>query len=106
MKKIPSKKTLTKQYSTDEVKRYLGSLSEDFQHKVSAIAEQHVGLNKKIDDYAQAITMRLDSHTEMIGKLLLDVQDIKNEKIGRTEFSQLEKRVLRIENRLHGVKGK
>ena len=34
------KKTVVKSCSGDEVKRHLGSLSEDFQHKVSAIGEQ------------------------------------------------------------------
>ena len=100
------KKNAKKEYSGDEVKRYLGSLSEDFQHRVSGIGEQFLGLNKKLDDHVGSITKRLDTHTEMIGHLLLDVQEIKNEKIGRSDFAQLEKRVVRIENVLHGVRGK
>jgi biotin transporter BioY len=42
MKKEP-KKIVEKSYSGDEVKRYLGTLSENFQHKVSAIGEVFLG---------------------------------------------------------------
>ena len=113
----PKKKSpkLQESYSTDEVKRYLGSLSEDFQGKVSAIVEQVGGLLVEMrqvrDTQVEHTTFHkqtktiLGSHTEMIGNLLLDVRDIKNEKIGRTDFSKLEKRVLHIENRLPGVRG-
>jgi hypothetical protein len=96
--KKESKKTVEKSYSSDEVKRYLGSLSEDFQHKVSAIGEQFGGLNVRMD----TIDKKLDVHTQMIGQLMTDVQEIKNDlkqKVDRTEFARLEKRVLAIESR-------
>ena len=103
MKKNVSKKQGSRKgYSGDDVKRYLGSLSEDFQHRISGIGEQFGGLNKKLDEHSRL----LHTHSEMIGRLLLDVQEIKNEKVGRSDFAQLEKRVVRIENVLHGVRGK
>ena len=105
-KKVTPKKNVQKSYSTDEVKRYLGSLSEDFQGKISAVAEHTLGLREEMKRGFGEVHARLDSHTEMIGKLLLDVHDIKNEKVGHGDFSRLEKRVLKIENRLHGVRGK
>ncbi|OGZ06011.1 MAG: hypothetical protein A3C93_06420 [Candidatus Lloydbacteria bacterium RIFCSPHIGHO2_02_FULL_54_17] len=105
------KKTATKKQDshTQEIKRYLGVLSEDFQGRVSGIAEQFGGLNRKLDDHTDSIaniTKKLDTHTQMIGQLMIDVQEIKNEKVGRSEFARLEKRVVRIENTLHGVRGK
>jgi hypothetical protein len=147
-KKTVAKKTVAKSYSGDEVKRYLGSLSEnfqrhldghakqsernigalseDFQHRVSAIAEQFgsihadtkeiralVGAQEKLMNLhtlmlsSQAETLK--AHTEMIGRLAEDVsimkgdiQEIKTDlkqKVDRTEFSRLEKRVLAIESR-------
>lgn len=115
VKKSPKKtvkKSVAKSYSGDEVKRYIGSLSEDFQHKVSAIGEQFGGLNKKID----GINVKLDehgkilnSHTQMIGQLMTDVQEIKNDlkqKVDRTEFARLEKRVLAIESREYSGKSR
>lgn len=128
-KKITPKKKVQKSYPTDEVKRYLGSLSEDFQGKVSAIGEQMVGLFEQTkairetqEEHSKILTHHtqilnhhsqllghhselLANHSEMIGRLLLDVHDIKNEKVGHSDFSRLEKRVLKIENRLHGVRG-
>jgi hypothetical protein len=143
-----AKKTAVKSYSGDEVKRYLGSLSEDFQrhldghakqsernigalsedfqHKVSAIAEQFgsihadtketralVGAQERLLNLhtlmlsGQAETLK--AHTEMIGQLMEDVnvmkgdiQEIKTDfkqKVDRTEFARLEKRVLAIESR-------
>ena len=45
---------------------------------------------------------KLDSHTEMIGQIMTDITDIKNElkeKIARDEFAKLEKRVIILERR-------
>ncbi len=105
VKKIVTKKTVVKSYSGDEVKHYLGSLSEDFQHKVSAIGEQFSSLHNDVRE----IKKTLNSNTEMVGKLIVDVtvikgdiQEIKTDvkqKIDRTEFARLEKRVLAIESR-------
>jgi chromosome segregation ATPase len=81
-KKIVTKKIVSKSYSGDEVKRYLGSLSEDFQHKVSAIGEQFGGLNIRIDSIDKKLDehgRKLDVHTQMIGQLMTDVQEIKTD---------------------------
>ena len=74
-----------------DFKRYVGAINEDFQHKTQFIAEQYLDINKK-----------LDSHTEMVGQLLLDIAEIKNnlsQKIDRREFARLEKRVILLERR-------
>ncbi|MDO8521622.1 MAG: hypothetical protein Q7S52_05905 [bacterium] len=111
------KKQSKKKYSGDEVKRYLGSLSEDFQHKVSAIGEQFGGLNKKLDEHGRILAM----HSEMLGQLNVrtmvlqtdvaeikkDVQEIKTDlkqKVDRQEFARLERRVISLESVVHGGK--
>jgi hypothetical protein len=147
-KKTVTKKVVTKSYSGDEVKRYLGALSEnfqhhldgyakqsernigalseDFQHKVSAIAEQFgsihadtketralVGAQEKLMNLhtlmlsSQAETLK--AHTEMIGQLMEDVQEIKTDikqRVDIQQFARLEKRVLAIESREYFGKSK
>ncbi|HEY9585777.1 MAG TPA: hypothetical protein VJJ02_04290 [Candidatus Paceibacterota bacterium] len=118
-KKAPKNQASKKEYSGNDVKRYLGALSEDFQHKVSAIGEQFGGLNKKLDDHGRILNEHsrilnehgriLNTHTQMIGKLMVDVnvmkgdiQEIKTDlkqKVDRGEFARLEKRVLMLESR-------
>ncbi len=101
MKKVTPKKQAKKKLSlrgakmidglhtNDDVKRYIGAVTEHFEHQVSAVAEQFGSVQQK-----------LDSHTEMIGRLMIDVQEIKNDlkqKVNRDEFAHLEKRVLALE---------
>lgn len=78
--------------------RGFGVLLEHVDEKVGLIAEQH-GDIKKI----------LDSHTEMIGNLAVDVSLIKDDisfiknslkkKVDYDEFTALERRVLLLEKR-------
>lgn len=111
---------------TTEIKRYLGALSEDFQHRVAAIGEQFGGLNRKIEEFEvrfdhidqrfDRMDQRLDkmdqtlnSHTEMIGRIMIDIEEIKSgmrEKVDRTEFVKLEKRLVTLEAVVFGGKKK
>ena len=140
MKKKVVKKAVKKEYSGDEVKRHLVSLSEDFQHKVSAIGEQFGGLNKKLDEHGLLLNEHsrilnrhsillsnqsetLKAHTEMIGHVMedttllkqditevkKDVQEIKTDlkqKVDRSEFARLERRVITLESVAYGGRGK
>jgi chromosome segregation ATPase len=127
-------------YTGDDVKRYIGVVTENFQDKVSAVAEQFLGLNDKIDrldsklsdkidDVEYKLTVRLDgveqklngveqklngveqrldgveqrldTHTEMVGRIMIDVEDIKtgmHEKVSRQEFNKLETRLVSLES--------
>ena len=84
---------------TDEdIKRYIGAVSEDFQGKVTVVAEQYGTIVKK-----------LDSHTEMIGKLAVDMEIVKT----NVEFMKdsLKKKVdydefIALERRVHSLEGK
>ncbi len=89
-KKVVSPNVITLEQHNADIKRYIGAVTEDFQHRVSAIAEQFSGLNEK-----------LDTHTEMIGRLMIDVEEIKvgmNEKVSRSEFNKLESRLVSLES--------
>lgn len=94
----------------EDNKRHLGALKEDFAHGLKAIGEQYSGVKKT-----------LDSHTEMIGEIMTDVDTLKQDvgvlksdmqtvksdiqtiktdmrhKTNGDEFSQLERRVARLE---------
>jgi chromosome segregation ATPase len=57
-----------KESHTEEIKRYIGAISEHFQSGVDTIVEQFSGFKKT-----------LDSHTEMIGHILEDVTVLKED---------------------------
>ena len=117
-----------KVYGSDEVTRYLGALSEEFQGRVAGIGEQFGGLNRRFDEvgkrfdfvdrrFAQAdkqsvlVNKKLDAHTEMIGTLAEDVAIIKTNiellksavaaKVDYQDFAALEKRMRIVEAKLH-----
>ena len=85
--------------SNKDIKRYTSALSEEFQGRVEVIAEQYGDITKK-----------LDSHTEMIGKLAVDMEiaktnvefmkDSLKKKVDYDEFIALERRVHSLEGKL------
>ena len=91
----------------------MSALSEDFQGKVSAVAEQFLGVNQKLDSLdgkADSLERKVDSHTEMIGNMATDLEVVKadiefiknglRKKADYDEFVALEKRVTLIEARI------
>ncbi len=85
--------------STSEI-RGLGALVEQTNHSVQAVAEQFLSLNEKIDSNFKEVKQTLQTHTEMIGQLMVDVTEVKNDlkqKVGIDQFARLEKRVARLE---------
>ena len=110
-KKVVSPNEITLKQHNADIKRYIGAVSGDFQHRVSAIAEQFSGLHDKLDKHSTEISSIndkldehgriLNSHTEMIGRLMIDVEEIKvgmNEKVSRSEFNKLESRLVSLES--------
>jgi uncharacterized coiled-coil DUF342 family protein len=87
-----------------EMKRHVGALSEDFQHGLSAVAEQFSGLNEKIDvlgNEMKEVKAKLDMNTEMIGVLMETTEEIKDElknKADKTETIRLAGRVSVLEH--------
>jgi len=91
----------------DDIKRHMGALEEHFADGVKAIGEKVDFLHEKMDKrFGQAdgrfdrIEKRLDSHTEMIGKIMIQLEEIKGElkqKVDYRDFAKLEKRVAQLE---------
>jgi archaellum component FlaC len=85
--------------------RHLGVIVEHTDDKVSLLAEQYGDIKKDIG----GIKDTLNSHTEMIGRLNIDVTIIKEDvefiksslkkKIDIEEFAALERRVTLLEKR-------
>ena len=83
-----------------DMKRYVGSLSEEFQGRLDGVVEQFGGMNKRFD----GIDNKLDSHSEMIGKIMIQLHEIKSDleqKVSIKQFAQLEKRVVMLEAKSH-----
>ncbi len=99
-------KKASKNYSADEVQRYLGALQEENRGHYKAIGERLEGINEKLDSHDQ----KLDSHTEMIGQMNIkisiiqeDIEFIKSgmkRKVDHDEFDALIRRVSVLERRV------
>lgn len=85
--------------------RRLGVLIEHMDDKIGLVSEQYGDINKKLDLQVKI----LNSHTEMIGSMKVDVEIIKSDiefikrdlkkKVDIDEFSALERRVAALEKR-------
>ena len=79
MKKESKKIKVKKESHTEEIKRYIGAVTEDFQHKVSAIAEQVSGFQEKFDKEMEEVKAKQDMQTEMIGGMAVDIEILKED---------------------------
>ena len=99
--------------------RHLGVIIEHVDDKVGLIAEQYGDIKKTLDGHTETLnshtetlnshTETLNSHTEMIGKLVIDMEIVKNDvefikhgmkkKVDVDEFAALERRVALLEKR-------
>ena len=90
-------------FTSTDIKRYIGALSENFTKQVGGVAEQWLGVKKDTGKIKEILnthteilqrhslilnhhteildshTETLDSHTEMIGKLMIDTAIIKED---------------------------
>ncbi len=90
-KKVKKKTTEKLKHSDADIKRYIGALAEHFDHRFDAVIEQFGGMNKK-----------LDSHTEIIGRIMVQLQEIQSDmkqKVDLQQFARLEKRVVMLESK-------
>ena len=115
-------------HTDQDLKRYIGAVSENFGHHVSAVAEQFGGLNTKIDiltDEIGEIKMDISVLKEDVGILKEDVSVLKEDvgvlkedmdtvksnleiiksdlsrKVNYADFAALEKRVRLVETKFH-----
>ena len=99
-------KKVTKTDSGDEMKRYLGALNEQHGDNLQAIREMFEVNTKRfesIDKRFDKIKETLDSHTNMVGQLMVDMTEVKNgfkAKVSQDDFAKLEKRVVRLETKV------
>ncbi len=119
-------KQILKEQSND-FKRHVSTLAEDFHSQVKLIGEQYSSIKETLDSHTKildshtktleshttAITSikdTLDYHTEMLGSMKEDVEIIKTDmefvknslkrKVDIDEFSVLEKRVAALESKV------
>ena len=98
----------------EESDRKTGALSEEFQSRLSTVAEGVVGLGEKVDllkenvdllnEKVDRIEITQNAHTEMIGIIAEDVSVLKDDvseiktelknKVSRPEFIELKQTVL------------
>jgi len=73
------------------------------ESKVVSIEGRVVNIEGRVGN----IEKKIDSHTQMIGRIMEDVEEIKSgmrEKVDRTEFVKLEKRLVVLETIVYGGK--
>ena len=90
-------KILLKEH-TEEVKRHIDVLKEDFDGKVGLLAESLLGIQEQL----VAIRDMVVKNTKDIEIIKMDIQFIKQElkhKVGQDEFETLEKRVAILESK-------
>ena len=103
----------------ERMQRHVGVLSEEYQSRLSAVAEQMGGLNHRIDivsDHLDILTERVDdlagqmnTLVAQVSRLATAVEGVQSEtesikkafqkKIGYDEFVALEQRVRMLESR-------
>ena len=125
MKRVPKKHQ--EMHTSSELQRYLGVIHEEHMEAIKAMGERFVdmdrrfdGIDKKfdtIDNRFDGIDKKLDSHTEMIVEIAEDLEVVKSDveviksdigiiktdlkqKVDRTEFATLERRVFHLESKV------
>ncbi|MBI4136329.1 MAG: hypothetical protein HY481_02180 [Candidatus Vogelbacteria bacterium] len=75
--------TILKPYN-DDIKRHMGALKEHFTDGVKAIGEKVDFLSGKmdrkfgeVDKRFDRVEERLDSHTQMIGNIMIQLEEMK-----------------------------
>ncbi len=96
-----------KEYSGSELKRYIGAIMEEVRDGFKLQKEQSDGINQKLEE----INTTLDSHSNQIANLTMDMLEVKsdtkqikldiklnlNNKIDKKHFVDLEGRVRILE---------
>ena len=124
MKKEAPKKVDEYKLAVGEVKRHMSALGEEYQGRIDAVIEQFGGMNRRFDHVDKkfelvdkkfdhidkrfdlvdkrftGIDKKLDAHTEMIGRIMIQLEEMKSDmrqKVDLQQFSRLEKRVVLLE---------
>ena len=114
-------------HTSSDLKRYLGVLHEEHMETIKAVSEQFVDVNRKLDSHTDVIgklaedmvvvksdldTVKsdLDTVKSDLGAVQSDIEIMKSDigiiktdlkqKVDRTEFATLERRVVRLESKV------
>lgn len=99
-------KKSSKQYSDDDVRRYLGALQEENRGHYKAIGERLDGVNEKLDSHTDMIGGLSVKMTSMEMKMVVMQEDIEfiksglKRKVDHDEFDALIRRVSMLERRI------
>ncbi|HBT81555.1 MAG: hypothetical protein A3H73_03210 [Candidatus Taylorbacteria bacterium RIFCSPLOWO2_02_FULL_50_120] len=93
-------------HTSEDLKRYLGILHEEHMRAIKGMGEHFIEISRRFD----RVERTQESHTEMIGQMKEDIEVIKSDigiiktdlkqKVDRSEFAVLERRVLRLESKV------
>ncbi len=103
-KKVVKKTVAEKKWKSTKKDQYTVVL-EDLRSHFRAFGENLDYVRKDLKEVKNTV----EAHTEMIGRIMIDVEEIKSgmqEKIDRKEFSKLEKRLVTLEAAVYGGKRK
>ncbi len=106
-------KKAVKKDTNKEMKHYMGALSEMHGETLKGIKEGFIVVNRKIDNITETLgghSKKLDSHTEMIGSLVENMEIVKGDistikadlkkKVDYDDFLSLVRRVQKIEAKI------
>ncbi len=96
---------INKNFDIQKGIRHLGVMIEGVDDRVKLVAEQYGDIKQTLDSHSKTLA----SHTEMIGKLAIDLAIVKEDvefikhslkkKVDVDEFAALERRVALLERR-------
>jgi len=92
-----------------DIKRHIKALFEEFDHRMKVVGELHADTPKQLKE----IKRTLDSHTDQIGSILVDLSEIKinvrnvsydvgvrlDNKLDKKHFVDLDQRVRKLEKK-------
>jgi tetrahydromethanopterin S-methyltransferase subunit G len=111
MKKSPQKKNIKqlddKPFTTGEAKRMFGGIQEHFDDNFKVINDRIGMMDEKFELKFTDVHQVLGEHTQLLGRLLIDVEEIKSgmrEKVSLEQFNKLEKRLVSLESIVLGGK--
>ena len=97
--------------SDARMRRYIGAISEQSQHRIEAIAEQYLGLSKKLDSVIQTVdetNTKVDSLTSRVVNVEEILEEVSNttnatfEEVGaiRMEMTENNQRITTLEQKV------
>ncbi len=105
MKKAPKKqqdKIVTNSpFTHADATRFFGSITEHFDDKFKIIHERLDVTDEKTARQFNEVHLRLNEHSQVLGRLMLDVEEIKSGlriKVDVEQFNKLETRLVLLES--------